>query len=192
MHVVTYPGVMPYSTAFPPPAAELHPPQADGAEFFTLIESYLANGDRQRVRDAFELARREHGDQRRRSGELFFTHPLTVAYYLAEYRLDACALAAALLHDAAEDTRLSLEAITAQFGLEVSRLVDGVTKLKEISAGVSENKALTADEVRDATLHKLFEVMTTDVRVVIIKLFDRLHNMRTIQAMPPYKQEQKA
>lgn len=183
---------MPSSTAFPPPAAEIHPPQADGAEFFALIESYLNNGDRQRVRQAFELARREHGDQRRRSGELFFTHPLTVAYYLAEYRLDACALAAALLHDAAEDTRLSLEAITEQFGLEVSRLVDGVTKLKEISAGVNENKTLSPEEVRDATLHKLFEAMTTDVRVVIIKLFDRLHNMRTIQAMPLYKQEQKS
>jgi guanosine-3',5'-bis(diphosphate) 3'-pyrophosphohydrolase len=192
MHLVTHPGNLPYSTAFPPPAADLQAPQADGDEFFALIESYLNSGDRQRVRDAFELARREHGDQRRRSGELFFTHPLTVAYYLAEYRLDACALAAALLHDAAEDTRLSLAEISAEFGPEVSRLVDGVTKLKEISAGVSEDKTLSAEDVRDATLHKLFEAMTTDVRVVIIKLFDRLHNMRTIKAMPPHKQEQKA
>lgn len=175
-----------------PNGAKLDSAQAGEEEFFSLIESYLNGDDRQRVRDALELARREHGDQRRRSGELFFTHPLTVASYLADYRLDGSALAAALLHDAAEDTRLSIDAIKAQFGGEVSRLVDGVTKLKEISGGVTGAKALTADEVQDATLHKLFEAMTTDVRVVIIKLFDRLHNMRTIKAMPPHKQKQKA
>src|SRR5688500_15308297 len=113
---------LPFSNGFPPLAANPHAPQADGEEFRSLVDSYLHGDDRQRGRDAFELARHEHGDQRRRSGELFFTHPLTVAYYLAEYRLDACALAAALLHDAAEDTRLSIEEIKAQFGGEVSRL----------------------------------------------------------------------
>lgn len=164
----------------------------DGIEFFTLIETYLGSQDRRRVKNAFELARQEHGKQRRKSGELFFTHPLTVAFYLAEYRLDADTLAAALLHDVAEDTRLSIEEIADQFGAEVGRLVDGVTKLKEVTAGAKKAGANTPEALRDATLQKLFEGMTTDIRVVIIKLFDRLHNMRTIKALPQAKQKQKA
>jgi RelA/SpoT family (p)ppGpp synthetase len=164
----------------------------DGCEFFEAIEAYLSIQERQRVRQAFDLARKEHGEQRRKSGEPFFLHPLTVAYYLAEYRLDADALMAALLHDVAEDTRLSIPEIGDRFGPEVSRLVDGVTKLQAISAGVRRSDKATAEAMRDATLHKLFEVMVTDERVIIIKLFDRLHNMRTIKALPPHKQQQKA
>jgi GTP diphosphokinase / guanosine-3',5'-bis(diphosphate) 3'-diphosphatase len=164
----------------------------DGSEFFALVETYLGTRERCRVREAFELARQEHGDQLRKSGEPFFIHPLTVAYYLAEFRLDAPALIAALLHDAAEDTRLSIAEIDAQFGGEVARLVDGVTKLQAISAGATRSGKLAAESMRDATLHKLFEVMLTDVRVVIIKLFDRLHNMRTVKALPVAKQREKA
>jgi GTP diphosphokinase / guanosine-3',5'-bis(diphosphate) 3'-diphosphatase len=164
----------------------------DGLEFFTLIETYLGSHERCRVREAFDLARQEHGDQQRKSGEPFFIHPLTVAYYLAEFRLDAAALMAALLHDAAEDTRLSISEIEQRFGGEVARLVDGVTKLQAISAGVTRSGRPAAESMRDATLHKLFEVMLTDVRVVIIKLFDRLHNMRTLKALPAAKQREKA
>ncbi|MFQ5399465.1 MAG: RelA/SpoT family protein [Anaerolineae bacterium] len=144
------------------------------------------------MHEAFTLARREHGDQRRQSGELFFTHPLTVAYYLAEYRMDAPALAAALLHDVAEDTLVTISEIEAQFGQEVARLVDGVTKLKNVSAGVARDRKLSRQEIQDVSLHKLFDVMTSDVRTVIIKLFDRLHNMRTIQFLSPQKQRRKA
>lgn len=162
------------------------------ADEFSLATSYLKSRDRLQVERALDFARQEHGAQRRKTGELFFTHPLTVAGYLAEYRLDADALAAALLHDIAEDTRISLEEIQARFGAEVARLVDGVTKLKEVSLRVAEGRSLTPEEVRHATLRKLLEAMTTDVRVVIIKLFDRLHNMRTIKAMPHHKQVQKA
>lgn len=170
----------------------LHHTTTDAAEFFDRINSYLPVGDRLRVQEAFALARREHGDQRRKSGELFFTHPLTVASYLSEYHLDASALEAALLHDVAEDTRVSVAEIEAQFTPEVARLVDGVTKLKDLSEGVAKGRQLTEKEVQDQTLHKLFVAMTIDVRTVIIKLFDRLHNMRTIKALPPHKQRQKA
>jgi GTP pyrophosphokinase len=164
----------------------------DGHEFFDLVNSYLSDRDRRMVIDAFTLARQEHGDIRRQSGELFFTHPLTVAYYLAEYRLDGSALAAALLHDVAEDTLVSVDQISEQFGPTVCRLVDGVTKLKEVAAGVSKGRPLPTQEIQDASLHKMFDAMTNDVRVVLIKLFDRLHNMRTIQALPEAKQRQKA
>jgi GTP pyrophosphokinase len=164
----------------------------DGHDFFALIDTYLDSEDQARVRDAFELARLEHGNQRRRSGELFFTHPLTVSYYLAEYRLDAAALMAALLHDIAEDTLVSIQQIRDLFGAEVSYLVDGVTNLKEVSAGIARDRLLTPDEIQDASLHKMFDAMTADVRVVLVKLFDRLHNMRTIQALPINTQIRKA
>lgn len=169
-----------------------HTIASDGKQFFDRINTYLSTEDRIRVQEAFALARREHGDQRRKSGELFFTHPLTVAYYLSEYLLDAPALIAALLHDVAEDTRISIEDIENQFGEEVARLVDGVTKLKDVSKGVAKGKRMTRKEIEDATLHKMLGVMTSDVRVVIIKLFDRLHNMRTIRATPPHRQVYKA
>ncbi|MCP4356455.1 MAG: bifunctional (p)ppGpp synthetase/guanosine-3',5'-bis(diphosphate) 3'-pyrophosphohydrolase [Chloroflexi bacterium] len=165
---------------------------ADGKHFFDQINSYLCVDDRIVVQDAFALARRAHGDQRRKSGELFFTHPLTVAYYLSEYQLDAPALIAALLHDVAEDTRVTLPEIKSQFGKEVARLVDGVTKLKDVTKGVAEGKSLSNKEIEDATLHKMLGTMTVDVRAVIIKLFDRLHNMRTIKFTPPHRQRYKA
>lgn len=165
---------------------------ADAGQFFKQINAYLSVEDRLCVQAAFSLARREHGDQRRKSGELFFTHPLTVASYLSDYQLDAPALAAALLHDVAEDTRISIADIEAEFGPEVARLVDGVTKLKDVTKVVAQGKTLSPEELQNATLRKLFGVMTTDVRTVIVKLFDRLHNMRTIRAMPLHKQKQKA
>lgn len=161
-------------------------------QFFEQIRSYMSLADQQQVEAAFVLAKCEHGDQRRRSGELFFTHPLTVAYYLAQYRLDPPAIAAALLHDVAEDTKVSIAELDARFGRKVAHLVEGVTKLKDVSEGVARDRQLTREEIQDLTMQKLFREMTVDVRVVIIKLFDRLHNMRTIHAMPYHKQAQKA
>jgi GTP pyrophosphokinase len=90
-------------------------------------------------------------------------------------------LVAALLHDVAEDTLLTIEQIKELFGVEVGSLVDGVTKLKEVSAGIARGRQLSAEEIQDASLIKMLDAMTADVRVVLIKLFDRLHNMRTIQ-----------
>ncbi len=164
----------------------------DGREFFTLVDSFLGDEDQRLVREAFDLARYEHSNQRRKSGELFITHPLTVAFYLAEYRLDAAALIAALLHDIAEDTLVSIQEIRALFGHEVAYLVDGVTKLKEVSAEIARGRRLTPDEIQDASLHKMFDAMTEDIRVVLIKLYDRLHNMRTIRALPIETQRRKA
>lgn len=170
----------------------VHTLAADGGQFFDQVNSYLAVEDRACVQEAFALARREHDNQYRRSGELFFTHPLTVAYYLAEYQLDAPAIVAALLHDVAEDTRVTIQLIENHFGREVALLVDGVTKLKDVTKGIAKGKTLSDREIEDATLHKLLGLMTVDVRTVIIKLFDRLHNMRTIKATPFHRQVYKA
>lgn len=163
----------------------------DGATFFDLIRTYLGPEECQTVREAFELARQEHGDEVRRSGEPFFTHPLTIAYYLAQYQMDAPTLVAALLHDVVEDTRVSVHEISEHFGQEVGRLVHGLTKFEAV-ADDTAIETLSKEEVRDATLHKLFGVMTDDVRVGIIKIFDRLHNMRTIRATSPATQKRKA
>lgn len=163
----------------------------DGEAFFNLIEGYLDPQERRYVREAFELARKEHGGEVRKSGEPFFTHPLTIAYYLAQFQMDAPSLVAALLHDVVEDTRVSVAEITDRFGEEVGRLVNGLTKFEAV-ADDAAMETLTKEEVRDATLHKLFGVMTDDVRVGIIKIFDRLHNMRTIKATPPETQQRKA
>jgi GTP pyrophosphokinase len=165
---------------------------ADAERLSTLINEYLETHDRLQVMKAFEFARREHGAQRRKTGEPFYYHPLTVATYLAAYRLDAAAISAALLHDIAEDTRISLDEIEAEFGPEVAGLVDGVTKLKEVTRGVAQGQRLSTEELQQATLQKLLGAMTVDVRTVIIKLFDRLHNMRTIQGMSQTKQRAKA
>jgi GTP pyrophosphokinase len=166
------------------------PPSPD--DFFQSVQKYLSKNELKKVQAAFEVARREHGEQRRKSGELFFTHPLTVAYYLSEYNLDADTLCAALLHDIAEDTKVSLQELRDQFGAEVAMLVDGVTKLKDVSAGIAKGRQLTPAQLQDASLAKMFDFMTNDVRVVLIKLFDRLHNMRTIKAMSPASQRRKA
>ncbi len=163
----------------------------DGAAFFDLISTYLGPDESAIVREAFEVARDEHGGELRQSGEPFFTHPLTIAYYLAQYQMDAPTLVAALLHDVVEDTRVSVDEITERFGQEVGRLVDGLTKFEAVADDAAV-ETLSKEEVRDATLHKLFGVMTDDVRVGIIKIFDRLHNMRTIKATPPATQKRKA
>lgn len=164
----------------------------DRKQFFSQIDSYLSGEDSCRVKEAYKLARRAHGNQRRKSGELFFTHPLTVAYYISEYQLEAEVIIAALLHDVAEDTRITLDEIKNQFGDEVALLVDGVTKLKDVTKDRNTGKTLSKKEIEDVALAKLLDVMTRDVRAVIIKIFDRLHNMRTISATSPERQKYKA
>jgi GTP diphosphokinase / guanosine-3',5'-bis(diphosphate) 3'-diphosphatase len=163
----------------------------DGAELFDLISTYLDPEARALVRRAFEFARQHHGDDRRRSGELYITHPLTIAYYLAEYQLDAATLAAALLHDIVEDTVVSVAEVQERFGPEVAHLVNGLTKF-ELVTDDGAPEWMAKEVARDATLHKLFSVMTGDLRVGIIKLFDRLHNMRTIAATSAEAQQRKA
>jgi GTP diphosphokinase / guanosine-3',5'-bis(diphosphate) 3'-diphosphatase len=134
------------------------------------------------VRQAWEFAIEAHGEQRRASGEPYVTHPMAVAQYLAELGLDPEAICAALLHDIPEDTEFSLEDIEQRFGQSVSRLVDGVTKLSKFGARSHEEQQ--AENIR-----KMLLAMAEDIRVVLIKLADRLHNMRTISALPVSKQQ---
>jgi GTP diphosphokinase / guanosine-3',5'-bis(diphosphate) 3'-diphosphatase len=137
--------------------------------------------DRAAVERAFEFACERHADQRRRSGDEFITHPVGVAQVCAAMRLDTETLCAALLHDTVEDTSASLEEIRAEFGEEIAQLVDGVTKLTGI---VFESR----DERQAENYRKMMVAMATDIRVILIKLADRLHNMRTLGALPKQKQ----
>lgn len=133
------------------------------------------------IADAFDFAVTAHGDQVRASGEPYVTHPAEAALILADLGLDATTLAAALLHDVPEDTSFSTEALAERFGEEVASLVDGVTKLSKFSA-------LSAEEQHAENIRKMFLAMSQDIRVVLIKLGDRLHNMRTLAALGAEKQ----
>jgi guanosine-3',5'-bis(diphosphate) 3'-pyrophosphohydrolase len=141
--------------------------------------------DRAAITHAFEFACDQHADQRRQSGDEFITHPVGVAQICAGMRLDTETLCAALLHDTVEDTSASLEEIGAEFGEEVAQLVDGVTKLTGMTFE-------SRDERQAENYRKMMVAMATDVRVILIKLADRLHNMRTLGALPKQKQTAKA
>jgi GTP diphosphokinase / guanosine-3',5'-bis(diphosphate) 3'-diphosphatase len=132
---------------------------------------------------AYEVAEQRHADQLRRSGDPYITHPLAVANILAELGMDTTTLVAALLHDTVEDTGYPMEQLTADFGEEVAHLVDGVTKLDKVALG-------TAAE--GETIRKMIIAMAHDPRVLVIKVADRLHNMRTMRFLPPEKQARKA
>ena len=129
------------------------------------------------------MAEQRHADQLRRSGDPYITHPLAVANILAELEMDTTTLIAALLHDTVEDTGYTLEALTEEFGTEVGHLVDGVTKLDKVALG-------TAAE--GETIRKMIIAMARDPRVLVIKVADRLHNMRTMRFLPPEKQARKS
>src|SRR6187397_347374 len=135
------------------------------------------------IRRAYDTAVTAHEGQLRSSGEEYVSHPVAVTYYLATLQMDAETLAAALLHDVPEDTEMTIQEIEKRFGREVGRLVDGVTKLSKFGS------ARTMEEQQAENIRKMFMAMAEDVRVVIIKLADRLHNMRTLEHLPPEKQE---
>src|SRR3984957_13887273 len=141
--------------------------------------------DRERVQDAFVFACEHHAAQRRKSGEDFIVHPVGVARICAGMRLATETLCAALLHDTIEDTSASVEEVRERFGEEIAQIVDGVTKLTGISFQ-------SHDEAQAENYRKMMVAMATDVRVILIKLADRLHNMRTIEAMPKQKQLEKS
>ena len=134
------------------------------------------------IRRAYEFAKAAHEGQRRDSGEDYINHPLAVAYILVEMGLDPTSVIAALLHDVVEDTPIGLEDITKEFGSEVAALVDGLTKLRKI---IFQNK----QEQQVENLRKMFLAMARDVRVILIKLADRMHNMRTLQYLPVERQK---
>ena len=152
------------------------------------VAEYLPEDRVQAVVEAYEFAERAHEGQTRMSGEPFVEHPLETALYLAEFRLDSTALVAALLHDVMEDCGVEYEELSDRFGQEVAKLVDGVTKLTRTEL-LSENRTAGPrvgddDLAQAASLRKMLMAMAEDVRVVLIKLADRLHNMRTVKALP--------
>jgi GTP diphosphokinase / guanosine-3',5'-bis(diphosphate) 3'-diphosphatase len=144
--------------------------------------AYLPEADQDVLRRAFTLAQKAHEGQFRLSGEPYIEHPVAVAAVLADLRLDADTLAAAILHDTVEDTEVSLDDVSQQFGPTVARLVEGVTKLGKIH--VRSQAQAQAENIR-----KMLVAMAEDIRVVLIKLGDRLHNMRTVDALPAERRQ---
>ncbi|MGI8974442.1 MAG: RelA/SpoT family protein [Gaiella sp.] len=154
-------------------------------ELLAHVEAYNPGVDKELIRHAFEYAETAHRGQLRRSGEEFIRHPWGVARICAELHLDEQTIAAALLHDVIEDTGAAVEDVTSEFGSEIAHLVEGVTKLTRIS--FQSREQAEAENYR-----KMIVAMAEDVRVILIKLADRLHNMRTIEYLGKQKQVQKA
>ena len=157
----------------------------DVEDLIALVRNYNPRSDADLIRRAYAYGIRMHEGQYRKSGEPYFTHPVAVAAILTEMRLDDDTIVTALLHDTIEDTRSTWTEIADQFGPDVAELVDGVTKLTNLQLSSAESKQ--AENFR-----KLFMAMSKDLRVILVKLADRLHNMRTIKSMKPEKQVQKA
>ena len=155
--------------------------------FMGKVKKYNKNAaeDEVLIKKAFDLCKEKHGNQLRHSGEPYFVHPYEVACILADMELDAEAIVAGLLHDVIEDTEVGFEEIKAEFGENIALLVEGVTKLDKI-------KVISKEEAHIENLRKMFFAMAEDIRVVLIKLADRLHNMRTLRHMKPEKQLEKA
>ncbi|MCU1490503.1 MAG: (p)ppGpp synthetase, RelA/SpoT family, partial [Acidimicrobiaceae bacterium] len=149
------------------------------------LERHHPGEDVSLVREAHALAVKAHDGQSRLSGEAYVTHSIAVAMIIAELGLDATSAAAALLHDVVEDTEIPLEEIHERFGATVAAIVDGVTKLDRLSFSSKEAQ-------QAATVRKMLVAMAKDWRVLVIKLADRLHNMRTLSAMPEWKQQRTA
>ncbi|NQW20016.1 MAG: bifunctional (p)ppGpp synthetase/guanosine-3',5'-bis(diphosphate) 3'-pyrophosphohydrolase [Chloroflexi bacterium] len=158
-----------------------------------LVHKYLPADRASLVENALNYAIKAHDGQTRDSGEQFIVHPIATAFRLAEMRLDVTTIQAALLHDVIEDCGISFKALESEFGTEVAKLVDGVTKLKRLDM-ISEDGAMmkqiaTPEATRAASLRKMLVAMAEDVRVVLIKLADRLHNMETLGHLPTPKQQ---
>ncbi len=150
------------------------------------VTKYHPSADISLIEKAYKIASEAHKEQFRKSGEPYIIHPLWVGIILADLEMDKETIVAGMLHDVVEDTVMTLDDITREFGSEVALLVDGVTKLGQLS--YSKDKL----EVQAENLRKMFLAMAKDIRVIIIKLADRLHNMRTLEFMTPAKQQEKA
>jgi GTP pyrophosphokinase/guanosine-3',5'-bis(diphosphate) 3'-pyrophosphohydrolase len=157
----------------------------DVEDLIALVRNYNPRTNADLIRRAYDYGARMHADQRRHSGELYFTHPVAVAAILTEQRLDDATIVTALLHDTIEDTKSTWTDIAATFGEETAELVDGVTKLTNLQLSATGNK-------QSENFRKLFMAMSKDLRVILVKLADRLHNMRTIKSLPQEKQVRKA
>ena len=155
-------------------------------ELIRSIRKYHPSTDISMIKKAYQIASKAHEGQKRKSGEPYIIHPLCVAIILADLELDKETIVAGLLHDVVEDTVMTTEDLTREFGSEVALLVDGVTKLGQL------NYSADKVEVQAENLRKMFLAMAKDIRVILIKLADRLHNMRTLKYMPPEKAKSKA
>ena len=149
------------------------------------VQRYAPNADMDLIERAYRYADGKHKDQLRKSGEPYIIHPLAVAEIVAEIGLDSDAIAAALLHDCLEDTDASFEEISRLFGETIAELVEGVTKLTRVNYSNHEDEQME-------NLRKMFMAMSRDIRVILIKIADRLHNMRTMQFQSPDKQRTKS
>ena len=163
--------------------ARTGPYASELAEIIRLSKLNHPKADTTVIEKAFDIAEEAHREQKRRSGEPYITHPLAVTHILAELGIGPVTLAASLLHDTVEDTDYHLEQLTKDFGDEVAMLVDGVTKLDKVKYG---------DNAQAETVRKMVVAMSKDIRVLVIKLADRLHNARTWQFMPEDSARRKA
>ena len=168
------------------PMKEFESPEKLYDELIASVRKYHPSTDISLIGKAYHVARDAHEGQARKSGEPYIIHPLCVAIILAELELDKETIVAGLLHDVVEDTVMTDEQIAQEFGDEVALLVDGVTKLGQLSYDADKV------EVQAENLRKMFLAMAKDIRVILIKLADRLHNMRTLKYMTPEKQKEKA
>ena len=166
--------------------ADFTSPEELYQDLIATIRKYHPSDDITMIEKAYRVAKEAHREQKRKSGEPYIIHPLCVAIILADLEMDKETIEAGLLHDVVEDTAMSLDELARQFGTEVSFLVDGVTKLTQLSW--DKDKV----EIQADNLRKMFLAMARDIRVIIIKLADRLHNMRTGQYWKPEKQKEKA
>ena len=136
---------------------------------------------------AFQIAKQKHDGQRRKSGEPYIIHPVAVAKIVLDYGMDYQSVVAAMLHDTVEDTDMTLEEVTKEFGEDIAHLVDGLTKLGKVPLEIKDREEQQAENVR-----KMLLAMSEDIRVIIIKLADRLHNIRTLNFVDPQKRRDKA
>lgn len=168
------------------PTKEFESPEKLYDELIASVKKYHPSTDISLIEKAYRIAGNAHEGQVRKSGEPYIIHPLCVSIILAELELDKETIVAGLLHDVVEDTVMTDEEISQQFGSEVALLVDGVTKLEQLSYDADKV------EVQAENMRKMFLAMAKDIRVILIKLADRLHNMRTLKHMVPEKQKEKA
>ena len=169
---------------------EFHCPEDLYQSLIDRVRKYHPSDDITLIEKAYEVAHSAHEGQFRKSGDPYIIHPLYVAIILAGLEMDKETIAAGILHDVVEDTTLTKEQVEERFGKDVALLVDGVTKLKKLKlSGDYSDRTQTQQDMQARNLRKMFLAMAKDIRVILIKLADRLHNMRTLQFMPPEKQQ---
>ena len=168
---------------------EFETPEQLYQELISRVKTYHPSDDVTAIAKAYDTAKKAHAGQVRKSGEPYIIHPLNVAIILAELEMDKETIIAGLLHDVVEDTELTQEDLEREFGADVALLVDGVTKLEKIPLSQGEDQSDAKLEMQAENLRKMFLAMAKDIRVILIKLADRLHNMRTLQHQKPESQQ---